>query len=115
MVTDCTGPWGSLLILAAKPHQEDCTDICNFIWRLCVSYRLLNSITRDFEFTILRCDDSIEDLRNYCGNIFIISPDTRSGYHLIRVRKCDQERLVFFTLSGINKTYTVMFSDLITP
>ena len=27
LITDCTRPWGSLLLLAAKPHQEDCTDI----------------------------------------------------------------------------------------
>ena len=38
LITDCTEPWGFLLLLDAKPHQEDCTDIDNFIWRVCASY-----------------------------------------------------------------------------
>ena len=37
--TDCAGSWGSLLLLAPKSHQEDCNDVKNFIWRLCVSYQ----------------------------------------------------------------------------
>jgi hypothetical protein len=35
----CNGPWGSSIVLAAKPHQEQITDITNFIWHMCVSYR----------------------------------------------------------------------------
>ena len=31
LITDCTGSWESLLLLVPKPHQEDCTDIDNFI------------------------------------------------------------------------------------
>ena len=38
----CQGPWGSLIVLAAKPHQEHVTNIDNFIWRMCVSYHKLN-------------------------------------------------------------------------
>ena len=52
LITDYTRSWGSLLLLAAKSHQYDCTDICNFIWRLCASYQSLNSITNGFEFLI---------------------------------------------------------------
>ena len=89
LIRDCEGPWGSLLLLAAKPHQESCTNISAFIWRLCVSYRPLNKITLGFEFPIPRCVDSIEDLGDSCGPIFTISLDARSGYHQIRVRKCD--------------------------
>ena len=37
LIRDCEGPWGSLLLLAANPHQESCTNISAFIWRLCVS------------------------------------------------------------------------------
>ena len=62
LIRDCEGPWGSLLLLLAKPHQESCTNILAFIWRLCVSYLPLNNITLGFEFPIPRCADSIEDL-----------------------------------------------------
>ena len=44
--------------------------------------------------------DSIEDLSDSCGPTFTISLDARNGYHQIRVRKCDQEKLAFITLSG---------------
>ena len=108
LITDCTGSWGSLLLLAAKYHQDNCTDISNFVWRLYVSYRPLNSITYGFGFFIPRCDDNIKDIGYSCGNLFIISFDARSGYHHIRGRQYDQENLTFFTPSGGNITYKVM-------
>ena len=30
LIVDCEGPWGSLLVLAPKPHQEDCSSIDDF-------------------------------------------------------------------------------------
>ena len=89
LIRDCEGALGSLLLLAAKPHQESCDDINSFIWRLCVSYRALNSITLPFQFPIPRCADSIEDLGDSCGPVYKIFLDARSGYHQIRVRNCD--------------------------
>ena len=55
----CEGPWGSSIVLSTKPHQEHIKDIDNFVWRICVSYRKLNAITKPFEFPISRCDDAI--------------------------------------------------------
>ena len=31
IINDCEGAWESLLPIAAKPHQESCTDIHAFI------------------------------------------------------------------------------------
>ena len=108
LITDCEGAWGSLLLLVAKLHQESCTNIHAFIWIFCVGYRPLNSITLGFEFLIPRCVDSIEYLDDSCGPIFIISLDTRSGYHPIRVRKCDQKKLDFLPSSGEKKTCKIL-------
>lgn len=55
----CFGPWGSAIVLAAKPHQEHIENIEDFIWRMCVSYRKLNSVTKPFQYPIPRCDDAI--------------------------------------------------------
>ena len=33
LITDCEGARGSLFLLAATPHQEDCTDIGSEIMR----------------------------------------------------------------------------------
>jgi len=58
-IEKCGGAWGSMIVLAAKPHQEHVDDISLFIWRMCVSYRGLNKVTRPFEYPIPRCDDAI--------------------------------------------------------
>ena len=80
-ICDCEGPWGSLILLTPKSYQEGCTDINDFLWRLYVSYRPLNSVTRSFEFPIPHCADSIEDFGDFSGRIYFISLDARSGYH----------------------------------
>ena len=93
LITVCEGDWGSLLLLAAKPREESCTNIYAFIWKLCVGYRALNSITLGFEITIPRCTNIIENLVDSSGLLSIISLDARSDYHQIRVRESDQKKL----------------------
>jgi hypothetical protein len=33
-IKQCSGPWGSIIVLAPKPHQEDVEDINDFVWRM---------------------------------------------------------------------------------
>ena len=72
MITDCVEAWGSLLLLTANFHQEDCTDICAFVWRLCISYRFLYNIILSSVFIIPRYTNSIEDLGESCGSLLMI-------------------------------------------
>ena len=65
----CEGPWGSMLFLAQKPHQEIIINIADFIWRMCVSYRRLDAITKPFQFLIPQCDDAIIILGDEAGSI----------------------------------------------
>ena len=104
----CKGPWGSIIVLAPKPHQEHVTDIEDFVWRMCVSYRGLNAVTKPFTFPIPRCDDAISSLNVGPGDIWIITVDARQGYHQISVRKVDREKLAFFGPDGEKYTYSVM-------
>ena len=90
-ICDCEGPWGSLILLAPTPYQEGCTDINDFLWRLCVSYRPLNSTTKIFEFPIPHYANNIEDFGDFSGRIYLISLNNRSSYHQIRMRNQDQE------------------------
>ena len=39
------GAWLSKALLAPKPHQEHITHIKDFVWRFCVNYVALNTIT----------------------------------------------------------------------
>ena len=80
-IRKCEGPWGSMVVLAQKPHQEHITDIKEFVWRMCVSYRRLNAVTKPFQFPIPRCDDTITILGCGAVHIWIISLDARQGYH----------------------------------
>ena len=68
-VEDCGRPWGSMIFLAQKPHQEHVSNNDDFVWRMCVSYRKLNSITKPFQFPIPRCDDAVMILSWGAGNI----------------------------------------------
>ena len=100
-ITHCeSGGWCSPIVLAPKPHQEHVVDISDFVWRMCVSYRGLNKITNSFEYPIIRCDIFIENLGDGSGIIYFICLDAAQGYHQIRVRKSDMEKLAFFGPDG---------------
>jgi hypothetical protein len=102
-IRECnTGGWCSPIVLAPKPHQEHISDIKDFVWRMCVSYRGLNKITNPFEYPISRCDVVIEDLGDGNGFIYFICLDASQGYHQIRVRSCDMEKLAFLRPTGKN-------------
>ena len=101
-------PLGFSLLLVSKLHQEECEDIKGLIWRVCVSYRPPNSVTRSFEFPIPRCTDNIEDFDDSNDPIYFISLDLRLVYYQVRVCKSNQEKLDFFTPSGKKKTFKVM-------
>ena len=108
-ITECAGPWGSMIVLAQKPHQENIHKIADFIWRMCVSYRKLNSITEPFQYPIPRCDDSVTIVGiQVGGKMFFISLDAKQGYHQIRVKEIDQPKLAFFAPNGKKYTFTVM-------
>ena len=53
------GEWLSKPLLAAKPHQENVTDIKNFVWRFCVNYVPLNAVTKIIAMPIPRCDTAV--------------------------------------------------------
>ena len=53
VIEDDDGPWGALVVLAAKPNQDG-VPWEDFKWRLCVSYRRLNQVTKPFAFPIPR-------------------------------------------------------------
>jgi len=107
-IEECGGAWGSRIVLAAKPHQENIDDIKEFVWRMCVSYRKLNSVTKPFEFPIPRCDDAITVLEVGGDAIYIITVDARQGYHQVTVRRIDRDKLAFFAPNNKKYTWNVM-------
>lgn len=104
----CGGPWGSRIVLAPKPHQEECISIDEFVWRMCVSYRALNTVTKPFQYPIPRCDASIDTIGEGSVCVYIIVLDCRQGYHQVAVHPDDQEKLAFFSPDGEKYCFTVM-------
>jgi len=91
----CYGTWGSAIVLAAKPHQEHVVDIKDFIWRMCMSYRKLNSVTKQFQYPIPCCDEAISIMVVGAHCVWIITVDARQGYHQVSMRRADREKLAF--------------------
>ena len=108
-ISRCEGPWGSQIVLAQKPHQEHITSIEEFIWRMCVSYRALNAVTKPFQYPIPRCDDSVTFIAvGANGEMYFISLDARQGYHQVSVRQIDREKLAFFAPDDHKYCFNVM-------
>ena len=55
------GLWGSLVVIAAKPHQEKVL-WHKYQWMMCVSYQKLTHVTRPFTFPITLCDDEVQEI-----------------------------------------------------
>jgi hypothetical protein len=89
-------------VLAAKPDQAHVAWY-NFIFRLCVSYRKVNAVTRPFRFPTPRCDDAVRGIR---GNYFI-TKDLDCGYWQVKLDKMSQEKTAFYVPDG-KKHWKVM-------
>jgi hypothetical protein len=100
------GRWLFKCVLAAKPHQEHVRDIADFVWRFCVNYVPLNSVTRIIAYPIPRCDSAV--FIEFGNGKFLWLFDAPSGYHQLAVEKKSQEKLAFQGPDAIKWTYTVM-------
>ena len=100
------GQWLSKPLLAAKPHQENVTDIANFVWRFCVNYIALNSVTKIIAMPIPRCDEAVT--MDFGGSRWKWLMDAISGYNQIRVAKSSRVKLAFAGPNCTKYTYYVM-------
>ena len=74
----------------AKYHQEHEENIEYFVWRVFVSYRGLNKVTRPFKYLIPLCDDAISIIAVGASVIYIITVDTKKGYHQVTFYKLNR-------------------------
>ncbi len=100
------GRWLFKALLGAKPHQEHVRDIAKFIWRFCVNYIPLNSITRIIAYPIPWCNLVINE--EFGMGQFYWLFDAPMGYHQLAVALDSQEKLAFQGPDAIKWTYTVM-------
>ena len=96
LIEEDDGPWGAQIVLAAKPHQGH-RHWSDYIWRLCVSYRKLNTITRPYAFPARRCDDAVIDVGR---SRFFITIDLAWGYWQVYMHEASRGKTAFFTPLG---------------
>jgi hypothetical protein len=100
------GLWLFKALLAAKLHQEHVQDIDKFVWKFCVNYIPLNSVTRIIAYPIPRCDSAINEEFGMGKYHWLF--DAPMGYCQLTVALASQEKLAFQGPDAIRWVYTVM-------
>jgi hypothetical protein len=96
LIEDDDRPWGSPIVLASKPNQGHIHWL-RYVFRLCVSYRALNAITRPFLFPVRRCDDAIKQIG---AARYVITMDLDAGYWQMRLQESSRRKMAFYTSRG---------------
>ena len=103
LIEEARSPWGAQVVLAAKPNQDH-VHWSDYIWRLTVSYRKLNAVTRPFVYPARRCDDAARDIG---PSKYFITMDFESGFWQVLLHPQSRDKTTFFVPGG-QKRWTVM-------
>ena len=78
-------PWGAPVLFVKKKYGS---------LRICIDYRQLNKVTIKNKYPLPRIDDLFDQLQGLSN---LSNIDLRSGYHLLRVRDSDIQKMAFRT------------------
>ena len=92
IIEDDDGPWGSPVVLASKPDQAH-VHWSEFVFHLCISYRMLNMVTQPFTFPITRCDKAVERVDE--AQYYITADFLDTGYWQVKMKESSKDRTRF--------------------
>ena len=87
IITPCTGPWSSPIVLVGKKDRTT---------RFCVDYRKLNDVTKKDAYPLPRIEDNLDALQ---GSKWFSTLDLISGYWQVQMDPKDKEKTAF-TVGG---------------
>jgi hypothetical protein len=90
-----SSPWGAPVLFVTKKDGS---------MRMCIDYRSLNEVTIKNKYPLPRIDDLFDQLQ---GAKYFSKIDLRSGYHQLRIKEADVQKMVFVTRYG-QYEFTVM-------
>ena len=99
------GEWLSKPLTDSKTHQDNVTDIKDFVWSFCTNYIPINPVNKIVAMPIPCCDKAP---RNEFGGEFHWIMDDISGYNQIFVANYSQPKLDFADPNCYKYAYTVM-------
>ena len=89
VISTSKSPWSSPIVLVEKKDDSI---------RFCVDYRALNNCTKKCSFSLLRIDDSLDQLSR-CG--YFSTLNLKSGYWQIPMHEKDKEKTAFTCHTGL--------------
>ena len=98
--------WLFKALLAPKPHQENISNILDFVWHFCVNYIPLNQSTRPIAYPIPQCDSAVNMSFGLVWFLWLFGAPL--GYHQISVAPASQAKLAFAGPDATKWTYNVM-------
>jgi hypothetical protein len=103
---DDDGPWAAQVVLAAKPNQGH-VHYSQYRWRLCVSYRALNAITRPFKAFVTRCVYAVSSIgKSTC----FITLDLDAGYWQVILHPASSSKTAFYVPDEKNGSSTCLWA-----
>jgi hypothetical protein len=96
-VRPSASPWGSLVLFVEK---KDGTK------RMCIDYRMLNSMTIKNKYPLPRIEDLLDRLKKAK---FFSKIDLKSGYHQMKIREQDIPKIAFTTRYDLYEFVVVSF------